>query len=280
MRPEGDMSDSETRPNSDLAEDVATALTGVEVVLRSFIRQRLESELGPDWLERSGINEKRPAEWARRRTQDQQRRDGVRVPESLLDYSDIPDLVALVEANWPLFEPCFHDRDETLTLMRKLAELRNPEKHARGLLDYERAFIKGIAGQLRNQIVIFRSEQGPDREYFPVIEFVRDGFGNIVGSSGAPVNTGLTLRPGDEVRFECRGRDPQDAPLKWTYNISTGMMAPEIEIEGGQFTWLVSEEHIAERRLVTVFLEADRSYHRHGLYDDSVTLIYRVLPAE
>jgi hypothetical protein len=59
-------------------------------------------------------------------------------------------------------------------------------------------------------------EAFPTSGHLPVIEFVRDGLGTSSTSRTSKVRTGLVLRPDNEVRFECHGRDPRDAQLTWS----------------------------------------------------------------
>lgn len=100
-----------------------------------------------------------------------------------------------------------------------LERLRDPDAHRRELLPHQKHLALGIEGEIRNRLVRFRSEQETAEDYFPRIESVRDGLGNIwtpdVNMVSRFHSTDMNLRPGDTVEFVITARDPLDGRLEY-----------------------------------------------------------------
>jgi hypothetical protein len=257
----------------------AEAITTVENVLRDLIETTLRQRDGAEWWERTGLTPERRTEIEKRRDEETRRRTGGVVEQRLLYYSDFTDLIPILKKNWGDFSNCLGDWKTISVYLDRLGDFRNPEMHGRELLPFERHLVLGMSDEIRNKVTIYRSGRGPDREYFARIESVRDSFGKVASPDNRHVDTGLTLRPGDEVTFECKGWDPEGKPLLWRYTVRPGTFFPELPTPA-TFTWHVSEQHIAERQHVAIYLIAERQYHRHGDHDDMVLFRYRVLPLE
>jgi len=234
----------------------------------------------PGWLQTSGLTENRLRRLADRLREERSRRSGTVIEERPLYYSDLPDLKTIVDKNWELFKACLHDKKTFDVYLDRLVDMRTAQMHGRELLRFEQQLAHGIFSGEFHRVTIFRSGQGPDREYFARIEYVRDSFGNTVqGHGGDNPNpaTGLTLRPGDVVTFDLHAWDPEGAPYRWQLIFDDPKRAELIE--GDSFVWHVTDEHIRERNEATFYLISSRAYHRSGRYDDAVSLGYRVLPA-
>lgn len=251
-----------------------------EVTLRDLI-----ADLIPD-VQDLGLSGARLESWTQRREEERKRRVGAQIDERLLSYADFTDLEAIVTKNWDTFKPCFGDLARLKAYLHRLAALRNPGAHSRPLLPFEEALVVGMTGEIRQQVTIFRSEGTgtAEPEHFPRITEVRDSFGNRTAGLTKPtappmVNTGLTLRPGDEVVISGTAWDPKDGPLSWKVSLNRGPTLHEADGDAFECHWLVTSSHITEAALVSVRLSSQLDYHRLANGDDDrVVLQYRVLP--
>lgn len=140
-----------------------------------------------------------------------------------------------------------------------------------------------MSGELRQEITLFLSSgaAGPEPEYFPRIEEVRDSYGTrVVGratGAGHVVYSGVVLRPGDKVSFVARAWDPEDAVLDWSVAIRSD---DRFEFTGSelQWEWLVEERDISENVFVEFRIRSKRAYHRSYRRDDDAVFAYKVLP--
>jgi hypothetical protein len=258
----------------------ADAITSAENTLRELISSTLAALEGPDWIGTSGVSEDRLQRMRDRLAEEARRRRGTVIEQRLLYYSDLTDLKTIIDRRWIDFKRCLSDKRATDVYLDRLVDLRTAQMHGRELLPFERQLADGISGEFRNRVTLYRSGTGPNCEYFPRIEYVRDSFGNIAhghGSARTHLETGLTLHPGDVVTFECHAWDPEAASYSWEL-FSDRPHTPS-GFAGGSYVWTVAAQDIAERRQLLFYLVSDRSYHRHSTYDDSVGLTYRVLPA-
>ena len=151
--------------------------------------------------------------------------------------------------------------------------------HSRSLREFERDLVNGIVGELRNLVVIYRSQKGPDMEYYPRIEQVIDSFGN--SSEGTEeVETGLRLKVGDTVQFECRGWDPQDRTLLWDLFGGLYATTPLGTAEGSavSLTLTITEQMVREKLTIVIWMKSSGKYHRHTNNDDFCAFRYTVVP--
>ena len=159
----------------------------------------------------------------------------------MLDFSMFYQLHKLIKTNWESFIPVFGKNAKRLEVWIAEAEsVRDAIAHERPLTPHERDLLSGIAGQVRNQISIFRTNSLTANGYYPIIDSVRDNFGRAGISADSPGAFGVFLsldQPairidvGQKVTFECRGADPRDRVLTW------GLRGPNMEFLG-----LVSRE--------------------------------------
>ena len=112
---------------------------------------------------------------------------------------------------------------------------RNASAHSRELLGHERAFLEGIAGIIRTKVTMHRSAMDSNRKHYPVIESVRDSFGNAatqLDPNGiATLETHITLQVGDVVTFEANGWDAQGRDLSW--RIGKAMVGRQMDTATG-----------------------------------------------
>jgi hypothetical protein len=185
------------------------ALESIETALRLAIRH----VMGDQWLQATGA----PTEQAlqQRRSNDNNRRDGVVVSDDLLSYAYTSELTSLIEANWTRFEPVFADRGRTAGYFRVVNDIRNAIAHARELVPFERDLISGIAGHLRNQVSLYRSTQAnPSARYYPLIESLTDSFGRAA-INGHLRTTMARLDVGQVLTFTGRAFNATGRLVQW-----------------------------------------------------------------
>lgn len=268
-----------------LPEDAVSAedwIRETENVVRELVQDLMLDRYGQSWVDHLGVTEERLARWSERQDEERKRRAGTVIDERILWYADFTDLWPILKKNWDLFKPCFGDLKRLEVYLDRLGALRNPGAHSRTLFPFERSLAEGMTGEFRQQVTLFRARGGggPEPEHFPRIEFVRDSFGNQAESQHRviPKQTGIVLRPGDEITFSGMGWDPGGEMLHWKVGVIGG---PDLlDASGPDFecTWRVSESDIGENSFVTAEVTSGRSYHRLGDYDDKTIIAYRVLP--
>jgi hypothetical protein len=271
------------------------ALESIDTALRLVIRQVLGSIT---WLQARDAPSQQ--ELSRRQTNDDKRRDGVVVSNDLLNYAYTRELTGVIESNWHQFEPVFSDEFRTAALFGIVNGVRNAIAHGRDLVPYERELISGIAGQLRNQVSLYRSTGAdPSSQYYPLIESVKDSFGTE-GATLYPDRTHIIrLDVGQTVTFTGHAFNATGRTLKWrmfplrgaTIGISSDTQpqismqqyddafvkgdreAAEAMVEAEyplaaagdsvSFEYTVEESDIGELFGIVVRIEADGKYHRH-----------------
>jgi hypothetical protein len=247
------------------------AINLVEVVLRDLVRL----VLGDSWtqsrkIEIDKLKEKRREDIAKRR--------GTAVNEDLLAYTEFTQLQQIILDNWSKFAVALGKQKYIAAYFDRLNAFRNPAMHSRPLREFERDLVNGIVGELRNLVVLYRSSQGPDMEYYPKIEQVTDSFGN---NPGTGLESGR-LKVGDQVKFQCRGWDPQDRNLTWELRIGrTGIdFKVTTEAHGAEATLTldITKRMVQERLHIEISMMSDSQYHRHGFYDELCDFYYAVDP--
>jgi len=144
--------------NMDEVQKKNEPLREIEKSLRDLIRDVLEEKYGPEWL--NNIQVGLGADWIsrlkERQKDDQGRRGPLAVEFDLISYSDFMDLRKIIENNKTIFKNIFADWDRLITHLKRAEDLRNPDKHHRTLERYEISLLEGIAGEIRNEINIWK----------------------------------------------------------------------------------------------------------------------------
>ncbi len=250
------------------------AVNVLEVAFRELIRV----VWGDEWKMKSKVDvtnleQKHRAESAKRR--------GAVVSSDLLDYTEFTQLGKMLLDNWPDFAEALGKRKYIEVYIDRLNGLRNAPMHSRVLLPFERDLLAGMVGEIVNLVTIYRSQRSPDAEYYPVIDSVDDSFGNKSPRIGI-MASGLHLRVGETVSFNCSATDPQARELIWDATVIQGARQREILSDGRgavvNVTWLVDETDVGEKVSVLVRVRSTGKYYRTSGWDDSRLLIYSVLP--
>ncbi|WP_146079068.1 hypothetical protein [Pseudoclavibacter sp. RFBA6] len=209
-----------------------------------------------------------------------------------LEYSEFYELITILSKDWEPVSGALGKKSSTLPLLETFERLRNTVGHSRQLLPFEEELLSGIAGLIRNRVVINLSTSDPVGEYYPRIESVRDGFGNSIEPMSADVrdvelagikDTGLVVRPGDVVHFTCVGVDPQGRKLNWEVSVSSGGVERGVSESGMpfEFEWTVLEKDISEFTTVTFVMSASGAkYHRAGSHDHRAFFAYKARPSD
>jgi hypothetical protein len=156
------------------------ALRTCERALRDLYTAAYPDAFGDGWLERIASAEK-VARWEEKREVERKRREprGVAtVPDEFLAYAEFHELVAIAQKHWQPLQKALGEKAETLPLLKRFERLRNTVAHSRETLPFEDDLLSGIAGELRNRVAKYMSEQDPGGEYFARIEFAMDSFGH------------------------------------------------------------------------------------------------------
>ena len=204
--------------------EVNQALKDTENSLRDFIASTLKDSQGEDWITDCGVSIDRIEKWKERKEIEVKRQDTGTVEERLIYYADFYDLRTILKKNWAdEFLKVFGEWKTLEVYLNILGKYRDVEAHRRELLPHQKDLVNGICGEIRNNLIRYRSKKETGEDYFPRIESVRDNFGNtwVQGeSSGVIANT--ILRPGDILDFVVTASDPQGSKLKYCIYIADG----------------------------------------------------------
>lgn len=259
------------------------AIAIIETDLRRLVRVVLSSGHGPDWLDQV-LDPDTLDRLRMRQVEESKRRAPGIVPTNLLAYTHLFELRKILEKCWEEFAPALGPKKDFVVLMDKVEDCRNAPAHSRELLPHERALLEGISGTVRNQVTRYLSDQDPDGEHYPVIEWVRDSFGNeldLLGSTdtgSVSLSTGLTLQVGETVQFEARGWDPQGRELTWQWAPISARNGPTVVGNDVSFAWAPTENEVGSSTFLEVQVTSSGRYHRHQSYDQRVNWWFRVAP--
>ena len=204
-----------------------------------------------------------------------------------LDFTTLGELIDEIAAKrWGPLEPALGTAGNMLPLLRRLKSIRDPNAHSREPLPYETNLALGISGEVRQRVTTYMSTQAPSGEYYPRIEMLRDSFGNeidvlcmsTVGTYGGGVESGLTLRPGDVVTFDCRGSDPDGRVLSWDLISNRGNMLATAIGDTCQLVWTVTNQDVAAKCAMKIFMNAQSIFHRFPNWDCRADFFYEVRP--
>lgn len=266
----------------------AVALASCEGALRQLVTFVLHQKHGSDWLSKV-VKAETITAWEDRREEERKKRTtrGVAyIPADPLAYAHFYELVSLVNKNWNEVSPALGKKAVTGALLDRFDDLRNTVAHSRDLLPFEADLLSGIAGEIRNRVAMFMSEEGPGGEHFARIEEVADSFGNRVDglatlqTSNPSVMCEQELHVGDVVQFRARGADPHGRALRWHLAVAPGGVdLAEVEGDDVELSWTVEPRHVSDRSYAIVRLKAAGDFHRWSEGVDGMTLFYyRVVP--
>lgn len=261
--------------NTEVDMNESQALKDVENSLRDFISLILWNKHKENWIQNCGITQKRIEQWEAKKVEDAKKLQSGITEERLIYYSDFYDLVTIIEKNWETdFKIVFADLATFRVFFKQLENFRNPDAHRRELLTHQKHLIIGIAGEIRNRMVAYRSKMETDDDIFPRIESIRDNYGNIwIPSKEFYVNTETLLHPGDVLEFIITATDPLGGKLFY----GLGDIYAKWQ-ESNIIAITIGEEHIGRPKGFNVSIKSERNYHAKPGYDDAVFFAYPIRP--
>lgn len=114
---------------------IFTAICAFETSAREFIRRRLLEEIGDDWWEKC-VPEKRRAKAESRRDEEDKIRWHAKRGESLIEYTEIEDLAAIITTQQEVFMPFIGSVDWSKNIFKTVEHSRNIIMHS-GTLEPE-----------------------------------------------------------------------------------------------------------------------------------------------
>lgn len=270
--------------------DPGTALATCETALRGLMKFAYEQAYGPGWLHHVAATE---VEVWRGRAEDERQARGpkgvIAVPDAGLSYANYYDLLTIAGKYWDPLAPALGKRATAMAFLDRLKGLRNSVGHSRPLNPFERDLMSGIAGQIRNQVIIYMTSQDDAGDLYPRIESVTDSFGRRIESDTANTEMAgnvdtkpyVLVHPGDQVTFECFGLDPQGRTLEWalTNPWPGDWVTGELPGASTELAWTVLDSDVSEVRTIGIHMRAvGTPYHRWGSYDHRAGFAFRVRP--
>lgn len=255
--------------------EIFKALKQAENSLRDFIQYCLINRFGRNWIEDSGLEEKKIQQWRQRQAENSTNFPR-RSPENLIHFAPFDDLPELVEMFWDSdLSSAFGDKTVLLTYLKIMSQYRHPDLHRRELFIYQKHLLLGITGEIKAKISAYRSFREIGKTGFPRIDFVKDNLGNK-WAPGDPmhVRTGMTIHSGDQLEFVVEASDPEELPIE--YRIHGEKWQP-----GNILIFNVQEQHVQKNAHVNITIRSTRKFHAYPLgYDDRVVFLYQVLPGQ
>jgi hypothetical protein len=221
------------------------------------------------------VSEERLRIWSEKKVIEDKKFEGGTSDGRLIYYSDFYDLITILQKNWQDFKAVFGEWKETEVLLKLLSYFRNPDAHHRELLSHQKHLIIGIAGELRNRIIKYRSKMETGDDVFPRIESIRDNLGNVwvTGTKGRVKHKNV-LRVGDTLEFVIAASDPLGGELNYS-------ILNEIDWQKDNTLRItLGKEHIGRSQNFIMVILSEREYHASNESDDAVIFAYDILPSK
>lgn len=260
--------------------DAYAELVAAETSFRWVVRE----VLGDTW--QGKLNEDQVDNLKQKCEEEDKRRDGVRVSQELLDYTETYELEKLILKNWAAVQPILNDHARTKVYLGIMLDIRNTIAHSRPLTPSEKLLLAGVAGQVQNQLSVYRSSSSGPTAYYASINYVRDSLGRLAENHYGvpPPRACARLEVDQHVVLDCSGSDPRGRLLTWEFKLSgnhNGMAPVALGTAEGDtvtFDWRVTEDHVGEGRTLSVYLHNPSKFQRLNFGDESVSLTYDVNP--
>jgi hypothetical protein len=182
-------------------------------------------------------------------------------------------------------------RDEARTFLARLVQPRNKLSHANPISVREAEQVTCYSHDVIDSLKHYYAEENVASQYnAPTIIRVTDSLGHSTHASQIQRNNtgaGLIdtrenamglLRPGDTLSIEVEvdpSFQPEEYEVTWIY--SSNRPTSE-KYEGSRLILELRNEHVKEDFAVYCLVRSNKDWHRLGDSDDSVAVIYRVLP--
>jgi hypothetical protein len=184
----------------------------------------------------------------------------------------------------PYFETEFRfGRVYLKSVFDTLIKIRNKVSHANptSIRDAEKAIC--YSNDLIDSIKKYYSDHNMNQDFnVPTILSYSDSFGNKIyaeewakNSMNINLNGKIPkLRPGDRIRMSLEidsSFNPDEYKIEWQTNIKTRATGASIE-------FLFLDEDVDANLILRVHVKSNKSWHKHGLFDDYLSLCMTILP--
>lgn len=284
---EGTSSEESVDPSAttiDAYEELVSAETALRAVVRTAV---------PNWS--ADLDGDSIAKLMAKQSEEETRRDGIAVSQDLLDYTELYQLQQIVNNHWEAVKPILDDKKRTDVYFSVIFDVRNSISHSRPIFAAERLLLAGAAGQIRNQLAVYRSKADGPSAHYPSIDSARDSGGRdglrspeLVSASNAALQNIPRLDVGETITFELEATDPRGRDLWWRACSLPGRTAPsqfrdfakiaDVTGDRATITWTVTDGDVGEYRQIVIALASAGRYRRHENWDDAVLFHYHVNP--
>lgn len=254
--------------------DIRQTLLDTEMIMKDFISMIITDTWGKNWMTESGLSDARLKELNQIRLKYEQEFNPLTTEGRLLNYCNFIDIITIISTHWNnQFEVAFGDFENIKAYLRTLQKFQNPDAFNRPLLSFEKHFILGVTGTIRNNISVYRTWKEVGKEGFPIIDSVKDNFANL-WTMGAPkkLKTQLSLSVGDMLEFVVLGSHPNDEELQYRLFRKKWQTGNVIQYE-------IQQSDLGKDISFHIGIKGLQKHHAYPLgYDDKVTFEYTILP--
>jgi len=169
-----------------------------------------------------GVTPERIATWKEKREIEQKKKKGILLETRIIYYSDFYDLYKIIDKNWTSFKPIFIDKKRFEIFFNEVENCRNTIAHGREILSFQNDLLKGIIGDLKNQIINYHSNNMNPDDVFVKILKISDSLGNIWESSDITkiYSSKKVLKVGDKLEFIIEAFDPNGREIEYFIEIN------------------------------------------------------------
>jgi len=256
--------------------DIRQTLLDTEMIMKDFISMIITESWGKNWMTESGLSEERLKQLNQIRLGYEEEFNPITTEGRLLNYCNFMDLITIIDTHWNnQFEIAFGELDNLKAYLKTLQKFQNPDAFKRPLLSFEKHFILGVTGTIRNNIAVYRTWKEVGKEGFPVIDSVQDNFANL-WTMGSPkkLKTQLSLSVGDQLEFIILATDPKDEELEYR-------LFRQKWQTGNVIQYTIKSSDLGKDISFHIGVRSRRKHHAYPLgYDDRVTFEYHILPGK
>ncbi len=255
--------------------DIRQTLLDTEMIMKDFISMIISENWGKNWMSESGLTDERLKELNHIRLQYEEEFNPLTTEGRLFNYCNFLDLIEIISAHWNnQFEVAFGEFDNLRAYLKTLQKFQNPDAFSRPLLSFEKHFILGVTGTIRNNIALYRTWKEVGKEGFPIIDSVQDNFANL-WTMGSPkkLRTQLSLSVGDQLEFIVLASHPKDEDLEFKLFRGKWQTGNVIQYE-------IKPSDLGKDMSFHIGIRGKQKHHAYPLgHDDKVTFEYTILPA-
>jgi len=208
-------------------EQTKDCINDTEQQLRDLISTILSRKYGPGWEYSSPIWDKTTCEsLEQRRQKDQACHPYQIVSQRLLDYSDIIDLLNIIEKCWDLFGNVFQSEKKVKYWIASLPYMRNDEMHGRpDISPHQKHLCLGICGEI-----------------LTAIDHWSHGYEHAIKGYLLGLRIPVYVKNGNEIVAQ---KEVDSLAQQWVEKVCSkiGVKPRELSVEEGTKAWQVSFQH-------------------------------------